>query len=201
MMKSFLHGIVLAFALILPPGTQNIFVFNQGAIQGNLLYALPVAVTAAISDTILILLAVMGVSTVVLTLPWVNTMLMVMGVFFLSYIGWISWHSNESTNHEFNNAQNWSLRKKILFTLSVSLFNPHAILDTIGVIGTSSLSYTGEAKVAFAIACGLVSWSWFLMLMLAGSLIGISKYLFHLLNKVSAVIMWISAVYLVKNLI
>ena len=33
--------------------------------------------------------------------------------------------------------------EQIAFTASVSLLNPHAILDTISVIGTNALSYTG----------------------------------------------------------
>ncbi len=58
---------VLAFGLILPLGSQNVFVFTQGAIQPRLLNALPVAIVASLSDTLLILLAIFGVSVVVLT--------------------------------------------------------------------------------------------------------------------------------------
>ena len=200
-MKSFFHGIVLAFGLILPLGPQNVFVFNQGATQSNLLYALPVAVTASLSDTMLILLAVQGVSAVVLTLPWLKIALVVIGVVFLGYMGWMTWCSNPFRNNKFDDAQNWSLRKKILFALSVSLLNPHAILDTIGVIGTSSLSYTGEAKLAFITGCVLASWGWFLTLIVTGGLLGTFRHVRKLFNRVSAVIMWISAVYVIKTLI
>jgi L-lysine exporter family protein LysE/ArgO len=40
---------------------------------------------------------------------------------------------------------------------SVSLLNPHAILDTVEVIGTNSLSYTGIEKIAFTLDCIFVS--------------------------------------------
>lgn len=33
MLAALLHGIALAFGLILPLGAQNVFVFNQGASQ------------------------------------------------------------------------------------------------------------------------------------------------------------------------
>ena len=201
MTNSFFHGIFLAFGLILPLGPQNMFVFFQGANQHNLLNALPIAVAASLSDTTLILLAIFGVSTVVLTVPSIKIGLIIAGILFLSYMGWISWRTNTLTNYKFNNVQNWSLKKKIVFTLSVSLLNPHAILDTIGVIGTTSLSYTEEAKIAFTIGCLLVSWNWFLFLIVAGRLVGKFTHFMQFFNKFSAVIMWISAVYLIKNLI
>ena len=33
MTEAILHGIILAFGLIVPLGVQNVFVFNQGALQ------------------------------------------------------------------------------------------------------------------------------------------------------------------------
>ncbi|KAB8335640.1 amino acid transporter [Scytonema tolypothrichoides VB-61278] len=199
MISAFIHGIILAFGLILPLGPQNVFVFTQGATQPRLFYALPIALVASLSDTLLILLAVLGVSVVVLSLPWVKTVLVVGGVLFLCYIGWITWKSDEETNGKSNNASNWSLKQKILFTLSVSLLNPHAILDTIGVIGTSSLSYTGLDKVVFTLTCISVSWLWFFTLTVVGRLVGTFKHTRKMFNRVSAVIMWLSALYLVYN--
>lgn len=83
--------------------------------------------------------------------------------------------------------------KQIVFAMSVSLLNPHAILDTIGVIGTSSLSYTGSEKVAFTTACITVSWLWFFGLALLGKAIGqfdSEGRLLKIINRVSAVIIW-----------
>ena len=61
-MQAFIHGIILAIGLILPLGVQNLFVFTQGVIQPTVLRTLPVVVTASICDTLLIVLAVQGVS-------------------------------------------------------------------------------------------------------------------------------------------
>ncbi len=33
LIEAIIHGVILAFGLILPLGVQNVFVFNQGAIQ------------------------------------------------------------------------------------------------------------------------------------------------------------------------
>lgn len=199
MVAAFIHGLILAFGLILPLGPQNVFVFTQAATQPRLLDALSVALVASLSDTSLILLAVLGVSSVVLTLPWVKTVLVVAGVLFLGYIGWITWHSDEETEEKWDHALKSPLRQQILLTLSVSLLNPHAVLDTIGVIGTSSVSYTDNAKVTFTLGCVLVSCLWFFTLMVAGRLVGTFSYSRKVLNRVSAVIMLLSAGYLVYN--
>ena len=91
--SAFIHGYLLSFGLILPLGPQNVFVFSQGATQPKLRRALPVVLTAALADTLLILIAVLGVSAVVLSVPWVKIVLGVFGVCFLFFIGWVTWRS------------------------------------------------------------------------------------------------------------
>lgn len=202
MVTAFLHGMILAFGLILPLGVQNVFVFNQGARQPTLLKALPVVVTAALCDTLLISLAVMGVSLVVLTFAWLKTALYVIGFFFLAYMGWLTWKSEPMVNGE--QQEGFSAKKQMMFAASVSLLNPHAILDTIGVIGTSSLSYAGSEKWSFLVASILVSWAWFFGLAMAGRMAGSldrSGRLLRTLNKVSAIIIWGVALYMGRALL
>ncbi|MFD3450206.1 LysE/ArgO family amino acid transporter [Microbacteriaceae bacterium 4G12] len=134
-MKAILHGLILSFGLILPLGVQNVFVFSQGATQPKLLRALPAAITAALCDTFLIILAVFGLSVIVLQFHWLRLSLMIVGILFLLYMGYVIWKSEPTTNKT-NTAL--PIRQQIVFALSVSLFNPHAILDIVGVIGTSS---------------------------------------------------------------
>ncbi len=202
MLEAILHGFVLAFGLILPLGAQNVFVFNQGALQPTILRAMPVVLTAALCDTLLILLAVLGVSLVVLTVTWLKTVLYVVGFFFLVYMGYLTWRSRPNT--EDGEKERFSAKKQIMFAASVSLLNPHAILDTIGVIGTSSLSYTGTEKWSFTIACILVSCFWFFGLSVAGRTAGRLDHSGKLqrgLNIVSAAIMWGVAVYMASQLL
>lgn len=200
-MEAFLHGIILAFGLILPLGVQNVFVFSQGATQPSLLRALPAGVTAAICDTLLILLAVFGLSLIVLQFEWLRITLMIMGIIFLLYMGYSIWRSNP-VNTE--NSEALPIKKQILFALSVSLLNPHAILDTIGVIGTSALKYSGTEQMMFTVACVFISWLWFFGLTLTGAsfkkLDGSGK-LMRLFNKCSAVFIWATACYLASGLL
>ncbi|HEY4554471.1 MAG TPA: LysE/ArgO family amino acid transporter [Bacillaceae bacterium] len=202
MLGAFIHGMILAFGLILPLGAQNVFVFNQGASQRHFKGAVPVILTASLCDTLLILLAVWGVSVIVLTIPVLQSLLFAIGMLFLLYMGWSVWYSAPASF--LGGTKAMPPRKQIMFALSVSLLNPHAILDTIGVIGTSSLNYTGTDRVIFTVSCIAISWLWFLCLALAGKVAGrfdtTGRFLM-LINKASALIIWGVAVYLAVQLI
>lgn len=199
MISAIVQGFILAFGLILPLGVQNMFVFNQGAAQARYVRALPVIVVASFCDTLLILLAVLGVSTAAFGIGWLKTGLLLAGIVFLLYMGWATWRSSSGTGSEDKPPEPLGPRKQIAFAFSVSLLNPHAIMDTIGVIGTSSLNYGGEEKAAFAVACIVVSWLWYFGLALAGRIVGAkdrSGRMLAGLNKFSALVMWGTAVYL-----
>jgi L-lysine exporter family protein LysE/ArgO len=198
MISAAIHGFILAFGLILPLGVQNVFVFNQGALQPKWTNALPAVLTAALCDTLLISLAVLGISAVVLEISVLKITLSVIGIAFLLYMGYVTWKSKPHTDG--NSIPLFSAKKQMTFAASVSLLNPHAIMDTIGVIGTSSLTYTGIEKVVFTIVCIFVSWLWFFGLSIVGRLAGKldqTGQFINTLNKISAVIMWGTAVYLV----
>ncbi|MDJ1478536.1 LysE/ArgO family amino acid transporter [Bacillus sp. LS15-K4] len=202
MSEAIIHGIILAFGLIIPLGVQNVFVFNQGASQPNIWRATPVILTASICDTLLILIAVQGVSLVLLTFSWLTNTLYIIGFFFLLYMGFVIWRSNPS--NDIKQEKSMPLKKQILFAASVSLLNPHAILDTIGVIGTNSIQYIGSEKWAFTLATIIVSWIWFISLALAGKFLkrlDSTGKTIVLLNKFSGLIIWGVALYMLKQVI
>ena len=143
-MEAIVHGIILAFGLILPLGVQNVFVFSQGATQPKLIRALPATVTAALCDTFLILLAIFGLSVIVLQFEWLRISLMITWDFIFTLHG-ICYLGSEPRTTKTNKAL--PIRQQIIFALSVSLLNPHAILDIVGVIGTSALKYVGTEQV------------------------------------------------------
>ncbi|MNW67110.1 arginine exporter protein [compost metagenome] len=83
--------------------------------------------------------------------------------------------------------------------MSVSLLNPHALLDTVGVIGTGSLGYEGVERWGFAAATAGVSWLWFLGLAAAGRMLGradTSGRMIRLMNQGSALLIWAIAIYM-----
>nr|WP_274365475.1 MULTISPECIES: LysE family transporter [unclassified Paenibacillus] len=197
-----LHGILLALGLILPLGVQNIFVFNQGVLGRRYVHSVPAVLTASLCDTLLIMAAVYGVSVVVLAFDWVRLALISAGVLFLMYMGVTIW-KNSAAPQRSELGEAFPPRKQVAFAMMVSLLNPHAILDTIGVIGTSSLSYEGTDRLVFALTCAAVSWVWFFSLALAGTLLGkldASGRGLFIMNRVSALLIWGSAGYLLYSL-
>ncbi|RXZ83668.1 amino acid transporter [Paenibacillaceae bacterium] len=201
MLEVILHGLLLGFGLILPLGAQNMFVFNQGASQPTYVKALPVVITAILCDTALILMAVLGVSLVVLTFSWLQTLLYGLGMLFLLYMGILFWRNQPGKGEA---RQAGIAGKQIWFALSVSLMNPHAIMDTIGVIGINSLNYAAEERWVFTISIIAVSAVWFFGLAFAGRQVGkrdVQGRLTGRLNKVSALIMWGLAIYMGSQLL
>ncbi|KOO50965.1 LysE/ArgO family amino acid transporter [Viridibacillus arvi] len=199
-MEAILHGFLLAFGLILPLGVQNVFIFSQGASQPNLLKALPATIAASLCDTLLIVLAVFGLSAIVLQFEWLRLGLMSVGIIFLFYMGYSIWTSKPAS---VETGKSLPMKKQIIFALSVSLLNPHAILDTVGVIGTSALRYTGMEQIIFTVTCIAVSWCWFFGLTLAGATmkkLDSSGTLMNLFNKCSSIFIWCTALFLFKGL-
>lgn len=202
MLTAFFEGFILALGLIIPLGVQNIFVFNQGASQRKFFSALPSVFTAAFCDTVLIAFAVLGVSLVLLEIVWLKIVLLVVGFFFLLFMGWRTWNTPGNAQEEA--AEPLQPRHQIAFAASVSLLNPHAVLDTIGVIGPASASLESSAKWSFALAAISVSFIWFFGLAIAGRTLRTfdqSGTTLTRVNKISALIIWGVAFYILFQLI
>ncbi|CCE58604.1 TPA: amino acid transporter [Staphylococcus argenteus] len=201
MLSAILHGFILSIGLILPLGAQNVFIFNQGANQSKYRYALPAILTAGLSDSLLISIAVIGVSIIIMSMPILQAIIYVIGLIFLLYMAWTIWNEKPSMN---NQVKAMSPMKQVSFALSVSLLNPHAILDTIGVIGSSAALYNGIEKIAFTTTCISVSWLWFFLLAILGKFVGsIDKTgkLLLIINKISSVIIIIVALIILQKLL
>ncbi|MGZ9612840.1 LysE/ArgO family amino acid transporter [Staphylococcus epidermidis] len=201
MLQPLIHGLLLASGLILPLGAQNVFVFNQGANQKKISKALPVIITAGLCDTFLIVIAILGVSLILISMPTLQLFIYIIGFLFLMYMAWSLWTEKPSNIEEI---EPMPAKKQILFALSVSLLNPHAIMDTVGVIGTSASVYDGYDKVVFSLATISVSWIWFVFLAILGRITGkidkSGKYIV-ILNKVSSVIVIIVGLIILKNIV
>lgn len=191
---SFLHGLVLAFALILPLGPQNTFVLAQASTLPRLRDAAPVALTAALCDTALITMSVGGVSVLVLAVPWFRTGVALAGSLFMLLIAVTTWPHSRPARPQSPVRERARTRSRTAFStpwarvrhsISVSLLNPHAILDTLGVIGAAStLEHTVPLRVAYAIGACLVSWVWF------GTLLGVGHTLSRTLREGSPQALW-----------
>jgi len=202
MWYAFCYGVLLALGLIMPLGLQNIFILNQGAHQQHFLHALPSVIAATVCDGLLIISAVLGVSVVVLQISGLKIALLGFGFLFLLYMGFVTWFTQPSSIH--TGEKPLSAKQQVLFSASVSLLNPHALIDTIGVIGTNSIQFVGLNKLAFTSACLLVSCVWFFSLACAGHFVhklDASGVWMKKLNQLSALVIWLVAASIAWQLI
>ena len=144
----------------------------------------------------LILLSVLGISLVLLERESVKLVILIVGFIFLVYIGYKLW--NQTKINPGTKQYNLSKIKQIIFTISVSWLNPHAIIDTVVVIGSQCLQYSSNQKFAYSIGCIIVTWFWFFSIAFFGNKLGKSKsssFILGNINKVSAVLMYLIAIY------
>ena len=199
-MQSIAHGFILALGLILPLGVQNVFIFTQGATQPTVARALPAAITAAICDSLLIVVSVSGLSLLLFQAETLRSVIMIGGIVFLLYMSVSIWRATPTASSK---TTALSVKKQILFACSVSFLNPSALIDIVGVIGTSSLQYSGVELWLFTASCIFVSWLWFLLLMFAGSRMRTIRNelkVMTIFNKCAAIFIFAMALYLTSGL-
>ncbi len=202
MIIALLTGIFLAFGLILPLGPQNVFVLNQGGQGRYFWHALPAILTASLSDTFLILMSTFGVTFFLLKHPLVEKCMLVVGIFFLLYLSISLWKtSNKKGATEALTAPRIGILRQIIFCLSVSLLNPHAILDTVLVIGSNALAFQGPSRWVFSAGCIFVSWIWFFSLAFFGKLLSKINGVKFYQDRISAVLILLGALNLLFRLL
>ncbi|MEN3792770.1 LysE/ArgO family amino acid transporter [Fulvimarina sp. MAC3] len=134
-----------AFSLILAIGSQNAFVLRQG-LKGE--HVLPIVLTCAFSDAVLITLGVTSFTTVSEILPSVEIYMRWFGAAFLVWYGatriWAAYRGGEegmATEGETTS----SLRTAILACLAFTFLNPHVYLDTVILLGSIASQFDGRA--------------------------------------------------------
>lgn len=211
---AFAHGFLLAIALILPLGPQNTFVLTQASSLPRFRDAAAVALTAALCDTFLIAIAVAGLSVIVIALPWFRSAMGLIGALFMLWIAVCTWQAHPGAQAPEEGATAtaarvgpaWTRARRIRHSVTVSLLNPHAILDTVLVIGGASVLYHDAwARMAYAVAAIAASWLWFGGLLLAGHtfhhVLGRGSSRARLVSQVSAVLMGILAIRLLVSVL
>lgn len=201
MLRAFTKGAFLGMGLVIPLGAQNAFIFQHATLQQRFRAVLPVVLVSALCDAALILAATAGVDFLE-QIALVKKILMVLGIGFLFYIGYGIWKNVPDANFGHNIAP-LSLKKQILYTLSVSLLNPHAIMDTFFVIGAVSIDFLGADKHMFVLGCILIDMLWFLFLALMGFFLkklSNGPRIIKITNRLSACIIFAIAVDLIIKL-
>ncbi|MEL6565897.1 MAG: LysE/ArgO family amino acid transporter [Pseudomonadota bacterium] len=160
-MASFLPGFLLSLSLILAIGAQNAFVLRQGLRRAHVL---PVVLTCAISDAVLIVAGVAGFGALAEAVPWFEPLMRYGGAAFLLWYGWTNarsaWRGGQVLAADGEETQ--SLRTAILTLLALTWLNPHVYLDTVVLIGSISAQYPD--RMTFGIGAVLASFVFFFSL-------------------------------------
>lgn len=158
-MLVYLNGLMLGLSLITALGPQNVFLIRQGALRRH------AALSAAICfccDIILICGSVTGLHHVLELHPTLKIWITWFGVAFLLYYGAKALRRGLSKEHRDNTpAQEASSRWQIIMlALGFSLLNPHAIIDSLVIIGGGSSQFP-EHQQAFVFGVITSSLFWF----------------------------------------
>lgn len=186
----FWAAFTLGLSLILAIGPQNAFVIRQGLKREHVLLA---ALACAGADTLTMSLGVLGVGRLLAQNPLLTTLGTLTGAAFLVWYGWQALQSaRHSQRPELQSgAATTSVRAVLLAALGFSLLNPHALLDTLVLIGGASAS--ANAPMAFLGGVVAASWTWFALLAIASTLLAPlmrSARMWQAIDALVALMMW-----------
>jgi L-lysine exporter family protein LysE/ArgO len=164
--EPFLSGFLLGLSLILAIGPQNAFVLRQGLLRQH---ALAVVLFCALSDALLITVGIAGLSWFISDLATqYSAQLFGLAALWLSVYGVQrlrdAWRG--ASGMQAAAGSNQELRATLGMAALLTFGNPHVYLDTVVLLGTLSLQYTGAAKVAFGLGAVMASLTFFSLLAL-----------------------------------
>lgn len=170
MHPSLLSGFALGFSLILAIGAQNAFVLRQGLRRQHVL---PIVLTCAASDALLIAAGVLGFGTVAVQLPWFEPVMRFGGAAFLLWYGTRSliaaWKGGEALLSEEGETAERALWPVLATVLALTWLNPHVYLDTVVLLG--SISSQDPDPLVFGIGAVIASFTFFFSLGYGASLL------------------------------
>jgi len=163
MIYAFLTGFILGFSLILAIGAQNSFVLRQGLIGRHVFI---VALFCALSDALLIIIGVAGISIFLNYTDLVSDWLFGISAIWLAGYGLLRLRdavTGKSALIAENSSAN-GLASTLSFLVVVTFANPHVYLDTVVLIGSVSQQFSGDTKLAYVIGASIASFVFFFSL-------------------------------------
>ncbi|HCV88947.1 MAG TPA: lysine efflux permease, partial [Alphaproteobacteria bacterium] len=162
--SAFLTGFALGFSLILAIGAQNAFVLRQGLLKQHVL---PVVLFCAVSDMILIVAGVGGVSLLIADFAARHAPTMFgLAAIWLGIYGLMRLRSaaNAGQTISTGDASQVSLAAALTTAAVLTFGNPHVYLDTVVLVGTISLQFDGMEKIAYGAGAATASFVFFFSL-------------------------------------
>lgn len=159
MLSAFAAGLATSLSLIAAIGAQNAFVLRQGIRREHVL---PVVLTCAVSDAILIAAGVAGFGTLSALAPWITTAMLYAGAAFLIIYGALRFKAALKGGEALRPAPGHSATLSATLTscLVLTWANPHVYLDTVVLLGTISAQYAPHG-MGFGLGAALGSFVFF----------------------------------------
>ncbi|WP_224826537.1 LysE/ArgO family amino acid transporter [Cognatishimia sp. MH4019] len=148
MSTAYFAGFFLGLSLILAIGAQNAFLLRQGLRREHVL---PLVLTCALSDAVLIAVGVSSFGALSEAAPWIGTVFLYGGVAFLLVYGAMSFararKGGEALKPSSESAG--SVWAAVGTCLAITWLNPHVYLDTVVMLGSISAQY--DSRLGFAL--------------------------------------------------
>jgi L-lysine exporter family protein LysE/ArgO len=156
----FVFGLLFGLATAFPVGVQSFVVMNQG-LRFGYPRVLTGIITTSLCDTLLLVAGAAGASALLANADERVPVLLI-GIAFLAIFGVLAFRAPPEEEADEVKSVGRHLAM-IAQTVGVSLFNPHAVLETVGVLAGAIAARTAENRIEFA--CGVVAASrvWFFM--------------------------------------
>jgi L-lysine exporter family protein LysE/ArgO len=157
---------------------------------------LPLVLTCALSDAVLIAAGVAGMAGLVAAVPGLERSLTLGGALFLAVYGALrlrsAWRGGEALNPA---GQVVPLRTALATCLALTWLNPHVYLDTVVLVGSVSARFPGE-RLEFGVGAVTASLVFFSMLGFGARLLRplfVRPAAWRLLDAGVGVTMWVLA--------
>ena len=154
------EGALISLSLIVAIGAQNAFVIRQGLSDRHVFL---VCTICAFSDATLISLGVFGFGEIISNSDNLSELIRWFAISFLIIYSIMRFKAAYDGNAlDIDDEKNFvSAKKTAIITLGFTWLNPHVYLDTTVLLGTASLQFQGDEKIAFAIGAMMSSFLFF----------------------------------------
>lgn len=192
-------GLATSAGLIMAIGAQNAFVLSQGIRQQH---QWPIAALCSFFDAVLITAGVMGIGVLISSSDVLLAVARWGGAAFLLIYGAKALLSALKPGILKTQENSMSLKAALLTTVSVTLLNPHAYLDTLVLIGSVGGQYQGQEQWAFTLGAISFSFIWFFSLSYGAKRLAplfAQPVAWRILDLAVCAMMWAIAISLIVN--
>lgn len=160
----FFQGMALCASLIMAIGAQNAFVLRQGIIRQHLFTA---ALTCIACDFVLMSAGVLGMGKMLQAMPQLQSWMALGGALFVFWFGTQSLKKAlkpSAMTIDVAAQETQTVKSVIVAALGFSVLNPHAILDTVVLVGGIGAQQAPAQQPMFLLGAVSFSALWFLSL-------------------------------------